>query len=124
MGWPIVFRNVSARACTLVGYPGVSSVAGHPLHQVGAPAGRDTATPVRRIRLAAHGGRASALFIQTNVGVWDPKRCHPTTVAGLRVYPPNRTASFYVPLRHQLCATPPRGSDSSVRAVVAGSTAV
>lgn len=120
--WPIRFRNVSAKVCTLRGYPGVSSMSAQNGRRIGVPASRDTTRPVRRIRLAAAGGIASAVFTQTNVGVFEPNTCHPKTAAGLRVYPPNHTSWFYLPLRHRACSTFSGGSDSSVRAVVAGST--
>jgi hypothetical protein len=120
--WSIRFRNTSARACTLRGFPGVSAVNGPRGSQIGVPAARDPSTPVRRIRLAARGGAASALFTQTDVGVFDPAVCHPRRANGLRVFAPNQFNPFFLRLRHRVCSTPPGRSDSSVRAVVSGST--
>jgi Protein of unknown function (DUF4232) len=120
--WPITFRNTSGSACTLRGFPGASSVNSRHGHRIGAPATRDSALRVRRIRLAAHGGTASALFTQTDVGVFDPARCHPKRAKGLRVFPPNQVRSFFVKLRHRVCSAGPNGSGSSVRTVVAGAT--
>lgn len=119
--WPIRFRNTSGSACTLRGFPKVRSVADG--HVVGAPASRDLGAPVRPIRLAAHGGVASAVFTQTDVGVFSPSQCHPTMATGLRVRPPGQTRAFTVRVRHRVCTTTPSGgSDSSIRAVVRGAS--
>jgi hypothetical protein len=120
--WPIVFRNTSATACSLRGFPGVSALSGRHGHRIGVPASRDRAGRVRRILLAAHSGIASAAFTQTNVDVFDPAQCHPKRAKGLRVFAPGQVRSFYVRLSHRVCSTAPDGPDSTVRAVVAGST--
>ena len=119
--WPIRFRNTSATACSLRGFPAVRSTrAGH---AIGAPASRDHAVRARTIRLAANGGIASAVFTQTDVGVFDPSQCHPRQATGLRVRAPGQTSAFAVPLKHRVCTiTPPGGSDSTIRAVVRGAT--
>jgi hypothetical protein len=119
--WPITFRNTSAKSCTLRGFPRVRAISGRHGHAIGVPASRDTAQAVRRIRLAAHGGTASALFTQTDVDVFDPAQCHPKRAKGLRVVAPHQAGSFFVRLRHRVCSTAPGASDSSIRAVVAGS---
>jgi hypothetical protein len=119
--WPIRFRNVSGAACTLRGFPRVRSLAAG--HAVGAPAARDHGAPVRTIRLAAHGGVASAAFTQTDVGVFSRSQCHPATSTSLRVHAPGQPRAFVVRLRHRVCTTtPPGGSDSTIRAVVRGRT--
>ena len=119
--WPVRFRNVSGSACTLRGFPRVRSLAAG--HAVGAPAARDHSAPVRTIRLAARGGVASAVFTQTDVGVFSRSRCHPATATALRVHPPGQARAFVVRLRHRVCTTtPPGGSDSSIRPVVRGRT--
>src|SRR4051794_35611948 len=53
--WPLVFTNTSSAACTLRGYPGVSSVAGDDGHQVGRPATRDTSRHVTTVTLRPRG---------------------------------------------------------------------
>ena len=119
--WPIRFRNTSATACSLRGFPAVRSTRSGQL--IGAAASRDHAVRGRTIRLAAHGGVASAVFTQTDVGVFDPSQCHPRLATGLRVKAPGQTSAFAVALRHRLCTTtPPGGSDSTIRAVVRGTT--
>ena len=49
---PLIFTNAGGRACTLRGYPGVSSVTGPHGRQVGAAAARDPVT-FARVRLRA-----------------------------------------------------------------------
>jgi hypothetical protein len=119
--WPVRFRNVSGSACTERGFPRIRSLKDG--HVVGAPAAHDHGTPVRTIRLAADGGIASAVFTQTDAGVFSRSQCHPTMATALRVRPPGQTRAFVVRLRHMVCrTTPPSGSDSAVRAMVHGSS--
>jgi hypothetical protein len=107
------FTNLSGHACTLHGYPGVSAVnlAGR---QIGSPAGWGTAkTPAVRL---ANGATATA-----KLNIADPanygNRCflpgpppgpgrpgRLPTAAGLRVYPPNQTASKLIPYPFAACA--------------------
>jgi hypothetical protein len=115
--FPLVFTNTSARACTLRGYPGVSSVTGSSGKQVGGSATRDTHT-VRTITLKAHGGTASALYRHVNPENFDAKDCDKASARGYRVYAPNLTRALYVANRHTACRI---GRPDSVRPVVAGS---
>ena len=114
---PLIFTNAGGRACTLRGYPGVSSVTGPHGRQVGAAAARDPFA-FSRVRLRAHGGAASALYGQVDTGVYDRTRCRPVHALGLRVYAPGQTVAFYAPLPHSACSA--RLRDSRVRPVVAG----
>ena len=116
---PLIFTNAGGRACTLRGYPGVSSVTGPHGRQVGAPAARDLFA-LARVRLRAHGGTASALYGQVDTGVYGRARCHPVHALGLRVYAPGQTVAFYARLPHSACSAHVR--DSHVRPVVAGRT--
>jgi Protein of unknown function (DUF4232) len=118
--YPLTFTNVSARACTLRGYPGVSSVRGSQGVQVGDPARRER-FPVHRVRLRARGGKATAVYGQVDVGVFSRSLCRPVRTRGLRVYAPNQTRAFFAPLRHRACSAHGAG-DSHVRPVVAGAT--
>ena len=95
------FTNLSGRACSLNGYPGVSGVdlAGRTL---GSPAGRNPSL-VRTITLA-DGGTANAILRIVAVGNFPPARCGPTSAAGLRVYPPNQRTSKLVPYPLRACA--------------------
>jgi hypothetical protein len=121
--WPVRFRNASGQACSLRGFPVVWSVTGPHGHRIGTRAAPDRVSRARRVRLAAGGGIASAVFTQTDVGVFDPASCHPRLARGIRVTPPGQTGSFFVRLAHHVCSTArPSGSDSTVRAIVRGST--
>jgi hypothetical protein len=103
------FANLSGHACTLTGYPGVSAVSlGGP--QLGSAAGRNAAHPVRAVTLASGtsasmaGATATAVLGITDVGAFSPRQCGPVTAAGLRVYPPNQTASSVVPYPFRGCS--------------------
>jgi Protein of unknown function (DUF4232) len=100
---PIIFVNRSANACSLRGYPGVSSVAGNDGHQVGAPAGWAPGR-VRTVVLAANGGRTRALFDQSNPDFYNPATCRPVNARGYRVYAPNQRLAFYLPAAHHACS--------------------
>jgi uncharacterized protein DUF4232 len=115
--WPIVFTNVSAAACTLRGYPGVSAVAGDDGHQVGAPARRESRI-VTTVTLRAHGGTAGALLAHTDADIPAPSLCHKARVRGFRVYAPGQTLAFYLPKRHTTCRLPRFGD--TIRPVVSG----
>jgi hypothetical protein len=83
----------------------VSFVAGDDGHQVGAPAVRDGANSAA-IRLAP-GDTAAAALGFADLGAYDPARCKPTPVRGLRVYPPHNTRAAFLPLATKACAGDP-----------------
>jgi hypothetical protein len=118
--WPLIFTNVSGRACTLTGFPGVSSVTAPHGRQVGRAAAREPGFKVRTIRLAAHGGTASAVLTLVNVDVFDRSACRPRSAADFRVFAPNQTAAFFRAKAHRVCTKGDSGQ--SVRPVVAGKT--
>jgi hypothetical protein len=96
------FTNLSGHKCTLRGYPGISgvSITGG---QLGAAATKDAVRPVKTITL--RNGRTATTLVQiTDVGVFSPSTCKPVTAAGLRVFPPNQTASKMVPFPFQACS--------------------
>jgi hypothetical protein len=94
--------NLSGHACTLRGYPGVSAVT-LTGSQLGAAATRDASSPIRTVSLRAGASASSALRI-TDIGVFSPSLCGPTTAAGLRVYPPGQTASKLIPFPFAACS--------------------
>jgi hypothetical protein len=105
----ILFTNKSAVACSLRGYPGVSSVGGSDGHQIGAAAPRDPAT-VHTIVLRPR-AVAGASYGQVQALNFPKARCHPVTSLGLRVYAPGATAARFLPLKHLACSsTAVRGS--------------
>ena len=94
------FTNLSGHACTLRGYPGVSAV-GFAGQRIGTPAARMTAHV--RTRTLAQGDTAAVLLRVVDAGNYPASRCHRTTAAGLRVYPPGDTVSKVVPFPLQAC---------------------
>jgi hypothetical protein len=112
--YTLEFTNLSRRACTLTGYPGVSAInlAGH---RIGAPASRDTAYGARAVTLGA-GASATATLRIVDSANFPTSACGPVRAAGLRVYPPNQTASKIVPFPFRACAHSADGV-LSVRAV-------
>ena len=100
--YTLEFTNLSGHTCTLAGYPGVSalSIGGS---QLGSPGGRNNAHPSKTVTLA-NGATATAVLRLTDVGVFPPSQCRMTTAAGLRVYPPNQTASKLIPYPFAACS--------------------
>ena len=96
------FTNLSGHACTLVGYPGVSAVnlGGHTL---GSAASRDTFHAPVVVTLAA-GATARAVLRIVEAGNYPASTCRQVAAAGLRVYPPNQTASKVVPFPFSACS--------------------
>ena len=96
------FTNLSGRACTLRGYPGVSAVDLRGL-QLGSAAGRNPTHPSRTLTLRPGASAASVLQIADALN-YPAATCHRTTAAGLRVYPPNETRAKTVPFPFLACA--------------------
>jgi Protein of unknown function (DUF4232) len=93
---PLVFTNGGDHPCVIQGFPGVSYAGGADGHQVGAAAVR-TGTKGAPITLNK-GDSAYADIGMVNVQNYDPVTCQPQPVRGLRVYPPQETASMFVDL--------------------------
>jgi hypothetical protein len=113
---PLRFTNVSDSPCIIQGFPGVSYVAGDDGHQVGRPAdrtGKDGPTLTLRPGQTAH---AEVGFL--TVANYPEGRCAPTPVRGLRVYPPQETASVFV--RHSGTGCAKDVHQLSVRTVLPG----
>ena len=98
------FTNLSGRACTLRGYPGVSAInlGGA---QLGSAAGRNPLHPLRTITLAP-GASAVALLQIADALNYPAATCRRKTAAGLRVYPPNQTQAKTVPFPFLACSRP------------------
>jgi len=106
--------NLSARSCTLFGYPGVSAITQAGI-QLGSSAGRDAQHASTRITLAsartAKGFESSTsrntatVILQITVAENFPASiCAPITASGLRVYPPGQKESTVVPFPFVGCA--------------------
>ena len=101
--YPLVFTNVSGVACTLRGYPGVSSLTGRNGRQLGQPAARESGQKVRTITLKARTGKATATLDVVNADNFPAHSCRPERAAGFRVFPPGSKKSFYVTRSHRVC---------------------
>ncbi len=98
----LYFTNLSGHACALHGNPGVSAVSLDG-HQIGIPArwGNGADAPVVRL---ASGATATATLNIENDQAFSRSACKPVTAAGLRVYPPNQTASKLIPIPFGACS--------------------
>ena len=113
---PLLLTNTGTRTCELVGFPGVSYVAGDDGHQVG-PAAEMDGPRSAQVNLAP-GKAASAQLRLVNVRNFDETACRPVAVRGVRVYPPGDTASLFVPFDGgEGCSTNPPGPQLFVQAV-------
>ena len=103
VGYELTLRNIGPNACTLFGYAGVSYVTGAAGTIVGAPARRDKVAPAAAVTLAPQHA-AQATLIETDSLNYPTTTCRLTSVAGLRIYPPNQTASLFVAQATRDCA--------------------
>ena len=96
------FTNLSAHACTLAGYPGVSAVdlGGR---RLGSPAGRNPQVPLRVMTLRPEDAATAVLQI-SQAANFPPGACHRVMAAGLRVYPPGAFRSKIVPFPFPACS--------------------
>jgi hypothetical protein len=108
------FTNLSAHSCSLIGYPGVSaiSVAGQ---QLGSAASHDAEHPAALITLSSGsanagldgfqtGNTATVVLQITDASNYPNATCRRVAAAGLRVYPPNQTASKLVSFPFVACS--------------------
>jgi Protein of unknown function (DUF4232) len=99
--YQLEISNVSARACTLLGYPGVSAT-GTDGQQLGRPAIRSASHPARLVTLG-RGATAHVILGIADVSAYTTAACHPVTATGLRVYAPNDFRSQVIPFRFRAC---------------------
>ncbi|GAA2329908.1 DUF4232 domain-containing protein [Dactylosporangium salmoneum] len=113
----LVFTNVSARTCSLYGYPGVARLAGPEGPQVNDPLDHMGATTPTRVVLAPQAS-SHAVIQEGHPEAFEPN-CHAVAIAGLRVYPPDETAAVFVPFAERACSA--KGVDVGfVAPIVAG----
>lgn len=99
----LIFTNGSGHPCVIQGFPGVSYVGGDDGHQVGPAAYRDgTKGPAITLN---PGESAHATVGFVNVHNYDEATCQPQPVRGLRVYPPQETASIYLEMPSTGCGS-------------------
>ena len=100
--YKLEFTNLTGSQCTLTGYPGVSAVdlAGH---RLGSAAGHDAFAAPHTVTLASGATKTATLRI-AEAGNFPASQCHMVPAAGIRVYPPNQTASKLVPFPFSACS--------------------
>jgi hypothetical protein len=89
--FPLEFTNISGKACTLFGYPGVSAINGSG-KQLGNAASRDSLFAAKTVTIPA-GGTAHADLFYSNGEVTTAPGCKPVTATLIKVYPPNQKAA-------------------------------
>lgn len=106
--------NLSAAACTLYGYPGVSGVTQAGI-QLGSSASRDpehtptvitltSARTARGFEMNTPHSTATVILQITDAENFPASMCDQITAAGLRVYPPGQKESTVVPFPFVACA--------------------
>ena len=99
---PLEFTNIGTADCALDGFPGISGVTAG-----GAELGT-SATWNHVIQpglVVLEPGDTSHVILQvTDVYNYPTSTCAPTEAYGLRVYPPNQTASVVLPFAFEACS--------------------
>lgn len=99
--YTIRFTNHGTTSCVLQGWPGVSFVSSPSGPQVGAAATRiPGSSPALTLAPGASAGAALQITEASNYGTG----CQVTAVSGLKVFPPDQTASLYVAHSDHACA--------------------
>lgn len=97
----LILTNSGTEPCLLKGFAGVSLTAGADGEPIGAAATRDDSGPVTDVTLAP--GKAGTATLRYTQAANYPD-CTRTPAAGFRVYPPNDTASLFVPQPLDACS--------------------
>jgi len=111
--YTLEFTNVSARTCSLYGYPEVSAYVGSGVTgaQIGSPATHDTVIRPRPVMLAP-GATAHSVLRVTGTGQFQSAACARVTAPELRVTLPDqglqgsRVRSAFVPITLPACSKP------------------
>jgi hypothetical protein len=103
--YTLEFTNVSARVCSLYGYPDVSAYAGDQTGgtQIGSAAAHDTSVRPRPVRLAP-GQTAHSVLRITSAGTFEPTACAQVTAPELRVALPDQVRPAFVPIHLPACS--------------------
>jgi Protein of unknown function (DUF4232) len=100
--YTLEFTNVSARACSLYGYPEVSAYDGGGT-QIGSAAARDTSVRPQPVTLAP-GQTAHSVLRVTSTGTFEPIACAQVTAPELRVVLPDQVRPAFVPIHLSACS--------------------
>ena len=103
--YTLEFTNVSARVCSLYGYPEVSAYAGEGTggSQIGSAAAHDTSVRPRPVTLAP-GQTAHSVLRVTSTRTFQPTECAQVTAAELRVTLPDQVRPAFVPIHLSVCS--------------------
>jgi hypothetical protein len=99
--YALELTNTSSSTCTLKGYTLVTAV-GPGGTQLGSPVARIPATP--QVITLATGATAHVNLGIFNAADFNPTTCKKVNAIGLRVYPPNNTASTIVSFPFAACS--------------------
>ena len=103
--YTLEFTNVSARACSLYGYPEVSAYAGSQVTgtQIGSAATHDTSVRPHPVTLAP-GQTAHSVLRVTSTGTFGRTACAQVTAPELRVMLPDQVRPAFVPIHLSACS--------------------
>jgi hypothetical protein len=104
VGLRVVFTNTASHRCTMYGYPGVSFLTGAHGKQLNVPAERSAAEGAPKLIPLAAGGKAHADLLLVNTANFATNTCKPIQAAGVRVYPPDETASAFAAYPVMVCS--------------------
>jgi hypothetical protein len=100
--YPLEFTNISGRACSLFGYPGVSAVSGTG-KQLGSPAGWGSLSGARRVVLAP-GATAHTILAIQEVLAYPERACDPADTVELRIYLPDQRLATSAAFDFEACS--------------------
>lgn len=103
--YTLEFTNVSARECSLYGYPDVSAYAGGEAggDQIGSDAAHDTSVRPQPVMLAP-GQTAHSVLRVTSTQTFQPTSCARVTASELRVVLPDQVRPTFVPIHVSACS--------------------
>ena len=103
--YTLEFTNVSARACSLYGYPDVSAYAGGQAGgtQIGSAAAHDTSVRPQPVTLAP-GQTAHSVLRVTSTETFQRTACAQVTAPELRVVLPDQVRPAFVPIHLSACS--------------------
>ncbi len=103
--YTLEFTNVSARVCSLYGYPDVSAFAGDQVGgtQIGSAAAHDPSVRPRPVLLEP-GQTAHSVLLVTSIRTFEPTACAQVTAPELRVTLPDQVRPAFVPIHLPACS--------------------
>jgi hypothetical protein len=103
--YTLEFTNVSARVCSLYGYPEVTAYAGGQGvgSQIGSAAAHDTSVRPEPVTLAP-GQTAHSVLRVTSTKTFQPTACAQVNAPGLQVTLPDQVRPTFVPLHLSACS--------------------